>query len=334
MLTAAELAILCDADVVGCGDRSVAAAAPLNFARACDIAWIGDATRISDAAASKAGIVLVPRGVNSNDSTGTFLVCDDPIAALARVLVALERQPTMGWIPEGGGLVDATALLGTEVHVSANVVIGPGVVVGAGSWIGPNCVIENGVEINEGCHLGSGCIIGAGTRIGNRCRIGAGALIGTAPDAYHWHEDGMKPAPAFGVVILGDSVVVGPGTQIQRAVESATMVGDHTMIGSQCLIGHDCRIGAHTVIGGQSGLGASCEVGDHVVISVQVGINVGITIGERARIGPRSGVLGNVPAGETWLGAPAAPKLKALRQFAAVRRLAERSLDKNVLSET
>src|SRR5690349_11713882 len=155
MLTAAELAVLCEAEVLGSGDRSVAAVAPLNFARSCDIAWIGDATRISDAAASKAGIVLVPRGFDSNDSTATFLVCDDPIAALARVLDALERQPTtMGWIPEGGGLVDATAQLGKEVHVSANVVIGPGVVVGAGSWIGPSCIIESGVEINEGCHLG------------------------------------------------------------------------------------------------------------------------------------------------------------------------------------
>ncbi len=326
MLNVAELANLCDAEVFGLADRPIAAVAPLNIARSCDIAWIGDATRVDDAAASNAGAVLVPHGANPAGANTTFLVCNDPVAALALVIESLERQSlTPGWIPEGGGLVDATAQLGTDVYVSPNVVIGAGVTVGSASWLGPNCVVESGAELGEGCHVGAGSIIGAGTRIGNRCQIGAGAIVGSAPDAYHWHEGGMKPVPAFGVAILGDYVVVGPGTQVQRSVEGATMVGEHTMIGSQCLIGHDCRIGAHAMIGGQSGVGAGCEVGNHVVISVQVGINVGITIGERARIGPRSGVLGDVPAGETWLGAPAVPKLMALKQFAILRRLTQRS---------
>jgi UDP-3-O-[3-hydroxymyristoyl] glucosamine N-acyltransferase len=328
MLSVAELAHLCDAEVLGIADRPIAAVAPLNIARARDIAWIGDATRVGDVAASNAGAVLVPHDVNRAGANSALVICNDPVAALALVIEALERQsPTPGWIPDGGGLVDATAQLGTGTFVSPNVVIGAAVTVGSGSWLGPGCVIESGVELGEGCHVGAGSIVGAGTRIGNHCRIGAGAIVGSAPDAYHWHEGGMKPVPAFGVAILSDYVVVGPGTQVQRAVEGVTMVGEHTMIGSQCLIGHDCRIGAHAMIGGQSGVGAGCEVGNHVVISVQVGINVGITIGERARIGPRSGVLGDVPAGETWLGAPAVPKLMALKQFAILRRLTQRSSD-------
>lgn len=333
MLSAAELAVLCDAEVLGFAGRPIAAVAPINLARPCDLAWIGDSAHLDDAVSSQAGALIVPRGANAEHAGVTLLVSSDPVSALKLVIEALERQSlTVGSFPEGGGLVDSTVQLGADVHISPNVVIGPGTVVGAGTWIGPNVVIESGVELGDGCHVGAGSLIGGGTRVGHRCRIGAGSLLGTRPDAYHWDEGGMKPVPAFGVVILSDYVDLGPGTQVQRAVEGSTVVGDHTMIGSQCLIGHDCRIGMHTMIGGQSGLGASCEVGDHVVISVQVGVNVGIHVGDRARIGARSGVLRNVPAGETWLGTPAAPKLVALRQLAALRRLASRQADGQTFS--
>jgi UDP-3-O-[3-hydroxymyristoyl] glucosamine N-acyltransferase len=178
------------------------------------------------------------------------------------------------------------------------------------------------VEIGERCRVGAGSIVGAGTRIGDDCRIGPAAVVGSPPDAYQWSDGGMRAVPACGVVVLGERVLVGAGTLIQRGVERATVIGAYTAIGSQCTVGHDSKVGMHGMVGAQSGLAASCDVGDHVQISVQVGIGIGVHVGDRARIGARSGVMRNVPAGETWLGSPAEPKRSFLRQQVAARRLA------------
>lgn len=323
MLKASELAAACDAEVVGSADRMIAAVAPLEIARTCDLAWVGDVSRLADAmASSNAGVVLVPRGAELPDCDATFLLCRDLISARVLVIEALERHRSHSERADSAASVDPTARLGPEVVVSQHAIIGSAVVVGAGSWIGPNCVIGSGVELGKRCSVEAGSIIGAGTRIGDGCRIGPGAVIGSPPDAYEWREGGMRAIPSCGVVVLRDRVIVGAGTLIQRGVEKATIVGESTMIGSQCLIGHDSRVGMHSMVGAQSGLAAGCDVGDHVMISVQVGISIGVRVGNRARVGPKSGVMTNIPDGETWLGAPAEPKMTFLRQQAASRRLA------------
>jgi UDP-3-O-[3-hydroxymyristoyl] glucosamine N-acyltransferase len=47
----------------------------------------------------------------------------------------------------------------------------------------------------------------------------------------------------------------------------------------------------------------------------------GITIGSRAVVGAGSGVMTDIPAGETWLGSPAALATDTTRMWAAQRRL-------------
>lgn len=321
MLNASELAAVCDAEVIGPRGRRVAAVAPVEFARLCDLTWIGDSSRLDQVMATcGAGVVLVQRGAKLPDCDATFLVCRDLLSARVSAIEALERSAAETARGLGFGAVDSSAELASDVVVSPFSVIGALTKIGAGVWIGPNCVIGPGVDLGRGCHLGAGSIIGAGTRLGAECLIGAGAIVGSQPDAYDWRDGGMRPAPAIGVVILEDRVRVGPATLIQRGVERPTIVGANTMIGSQCLIGHDSRVGQHCAIGAQSGLAASCVIGDHVMISVQVGISIGVHVGDRARIGPKAGVMSSVPAGETWLGSPAIPKMNFLRQQAGARR--------------
>jgi UDP-3-O-[3-hydroxymyristoyl] glucosamine N-acyltransferase len=52
-----------------------------------------------------------------------------------------------------------------------------------------------------------------------------------------------------------------------------------------------------------------------------VGVADNITIGNMARVGANGGVMNDIPAGETWLGAPAMPAKEAARNLALFRRL-------------
>jgi UDP-3-O-[3-hydroxymyristoyl] glucosamine N-acyltransferase len=327
MLRASELAAACDADIVGNAERLVSSVAPLAIARPCDLAWVGGigdlATQVTS---SKAGVLLVPSGAVPPDCDATLLVCRDFLSAREAAIATLERRAgERARNQHGTPVVDSSASLGHDVLVSQFAVVGPDSVVGAASWIGPNCVIESAVEIGERCRIGPGSIIGAGTRIGDDCTVGPGAMVGSPPDAYQWSDGGTRAALACGVVVLGDRVLVGAGTVIQRGVEKATVVGAYTAIGSQCTIGHDSRVGMHSMVGAQSGLAANCDVGDHVLISVQVGIGIAVRVGDGARLSARSGVMRNVPAGETWMGSPAEPKMAHLRGQVIVRRLAARN---------
>ncbi|HLH72431.1 MAG TPA: UDP-3-O-(3-hydroxymyristoyl)glucosamine N-acyltransferase, partial [Chloroflexota bacterium] len=53
-----------------------------------------------------------------------------------------------------------------------------------------------------------------------------------------------------------------------------------------------------------------------------VGLAPHASIGKGARVAARSGVMGHIPAGETWGGYPAKPRLQWMRQEATLARLA------------
>jgi UDP-3-O-[3-hydroxymyristoyl] glucosamine N-acyltransferase len=54
-----------------------------------------------------------------------------------------------------------------------------------------------------------------------------------------------------------------------------------------------------------------------------------LTIGSGARIAAKAGVISDVPAGETWAGYPARPRMIWLREAAAMARAARRKKKAN-----
>ena len=60
------------------------------------------------------------------------------------------------------------------------------------------------------------------------------------------------------------------------------------------------------------------------VIAGQAGIAGHLRVGKGARIGAQAGVMGDIPAGQDWVGSPAMPARETFRQIAALRRLATR----------
>lgn len=193
-----------------------------------------------------------------------------------------------------------------DVHPTA--VLGPGVRVGARTRIGAFCVIEF-AEIGEDCEIKSHAVIG-------------GNGLGVEGD-----ETGRLALFHVGTVLLGDRVRVGAQTCIDRGLLGSTVIEDDVKLDNLVQIAHNCRIGARTVCASFVGVSGSCDVGEDVLMGGQVGLADHVSVGDGAQLMAKSGVMHDVPPGERWMGQPAKPVRRFMREVATLRKLAQKRGD-------
>lgn len=147
------------------------------------------------------------------------------------------------------------AQLGDRVELQAGAYVGHGATIGSDSVVMAGAVLYHDVEIGERCVIHSGAVIGADG-------------FGFIPD-----ERGEIHAVAqLGSVTVGDDVVVGASTTIDRGAIENTTIGNGVKIDNQVQIGHNCRIGDNTLICGCVGLSGSTTVGKNCVLAGAVGV--------------------------------------------------------------
>jgi UDP-3-O-[3-hydroxymyristoyl] glucosamine N-acyltransferase len=130
--------------------------------------------------------------------------------------------------------------------------------------------------------------------------------------------------PQLGRVILQDDVSVGAGTCIDRGAWDDTVVGEASKIDNLVQIAHNVRLGRGCLLAGQVGLSGSVVVGDGAQFGGRAGVADHLTIGAGARVLAAAGVMNDIPAGETWVGAPARPVRRFMRETAWLARQAQR----------
>jgi len=106
-------------------------------------------------------------------------------------------------------------------------------------------------------------------------------------------------------VILGDNVVIGSKTNIDRGSWRDTVIGDGTNIDHLCHIAHNVRIGKHTWIAAGSVLCGSCEVGDRCQIGAGTIILPHVKVGNKVITGAGAVVTNDVPSNKIVKGVPA-----------------------------
>ena len=84
------------------------------------------------------------------------------------------------------------------------------------------------------------------------------------------------------------------------------------------------KIGRGCILVSQVGIAGSTEIGDFVVLAGQVGVAGHLKIGSMAKVAAKSGVTKNIPAKEEWMGYPAMPMKKYLRQSVYLSKAVER----------
>ncbi len=335
-ITTGWLAQHLNAELLGAADVKLCGVDSLEMAGPGDVTFIRDDGFASGWAGSKAAAAIVTRGGRLADAHATsdarprLVVANADIAMIAVLsLFAPERARH-----EPG--VHPSAVVDPTAEIDATASIGPCCVIGAGAKVCAGAILESNIAIGNDAVVGAGTLLHAGVVVGERCVIGSRcelhANVSIGADGFGYvpnpkptgPHDAVLKIPHIGYVRVGDAVEIGANSCVDRGKFGATTIGDGTKIDNLVQIGHNCRIGKCCLICGHVGLSGSVTLGDGAILAGKVGVSDGITIGAGARVGANSGVMNDVPAGETWFGAPAIPAGTQRRNMVVLRDIADR----------
>jgi UDP-3-O-[3-hydroxymyristoyl] glucosamine N-acyltransferase len=180
-------------------------------------------------------------------------------------------------------------------------------------------VIGPGVTIGRRTRIGAGASI-AFALIGDDVKILAGAVIGEDGFGVAGDASGPVDVPHLGRVVIQDRVTVGANSTIDRGAFDDTVIGEDAKIDNLCHIAHNCIIGRGVLIAAFAGISGSTTIGDGATLAGRVGVADHRKIGAGATLAGASAVMQDVPPGEIWMGYPAKPMRKFLREVAWLNR--------------
>jgi sugar O-acyltransferase (sialic acid O-acetyltransferase NeuD family) len=116
-----------------------------------------------------------------------------------------------------------------------------------------------------------------------------------------------QPALVHPAASLADSTGVAPGAVVLAgAVATADVViGPHVVVMPACVLTHDDVLGGFATLASGVRLGGGVRVGMGAYLGAATAVREGCRVGEWSLVGMGSVVLRDIPAFETWWGAPA-----------------------------
>jgi UDP-3-O-[3-hydroxymyristoyl] glucosamine N-acyltransferase len=228
---------------------------------------------------TKASAVLLSPQFIANCQTNK-LVMADPYKGLIQLASLFQKKPT----PEKG--IHPTAVIGKECVIGNNVSIGAFCVIGSHCVIGENTCIEansilsDNVVIGKEGYLFAKVTIYPHVKIGDRIVIHSGAVIGSEGFGMIREPQGWKTIPHLGSVIIGNDVVIGANTTIDRGSLDDTIIENGVKLDNQIQVAHGVVIGENTVVAGCVGIAGSTQIGKNCMIGGGTGINDNIVIAD------------------------------------------------------
>lgn len=303
------------ADIGGDADREITGAAPADSAGPGDLCYY-EGKKGAALATAPAACVIPPVLAHLAPKAAALILSDRPRSLFARLVPALVRPRSL---VAGAPAIDPTAKLEEGVRLMPGAVIGPGAEIGAGAEIGPNAVIGPGVAIGRRTRIGARASISF-SLIGDDVNILAGAVLGEQGFGIAGDASGPVDVPHLGRVVVQDRVTIGANSCIDRGVFDDTLIGEDTKIDNLCHIAHNCVVGRGVIMAAFAGVSGSTKIGDGVTLAGRVGIGDHRSIGAGATLAGASAVMQDVPPGEIWMGYPAKPMRKFLREVAWLNR--------------
>lgn len=318
-----EIARLVGGEVVGDGEREIAAVKKIEEAGPGDISFIANVKYLKYHESTQASALIVGPDFMTTRTDISYIRTADPYVAFVIVMRAYApevKHPAPG--------IDPTAVIASDVTLGTDVSIGPHVVIGAGCRIGddtiiyPNTVLGSNVSVGRETIIYSNVSLYAGTQIGSYVIIHAGAVLGA--DGFGFaprHDGGWEKIPQTGIVVVEDDVEIGANVTIDRATLGQTLICQGVKLDNLIHIAHNVVVGKNTVIAAQAGISGSTRIGVNNMIAGQVGIVGHIDTAPDVIIEAQSGVSKSIRKSGRYFGHPVKEHAQALRQEGALRQL-------------
>ena len=324
-LTLSELARLVDGDIVRGGlDLLVDGIASLDEAGPSELSFLGNEKYRAQFLATRAGAVIVPRGVTEGPESSALIAADNPSfafgLAVKHFVASLARTFTPGIHPRAS--VDESARLDpAKVRIHAGAVVMAGAEIGDGSEIGPNAVVGEKVRIGRDCLIHANVTVRERCTLGDRVILQPGAVIGSDGYGYEVIDGRHVKIDQVGIVEIQNDVEVGANTTIDRARFGRTVIGEGSKIDNLVQVAHNVQLGKHCLLVSQSGVAGSARTGDYVVVAAQAGVGGHVKIGAKSVLAGRAGATADLEGGQTYSGMPARPFMEEQRSRAMIRQL-------------
>ena len=319
--TAAEIAKLLGADVLGDASLVLKGFAPADRAQPGDLTFAENESYFARAEQSAASAIIIDGSAAS--SRKTLIRVPNARIAFAKVLPLFFPEPAFAAGIHPTAIVPASAQVDPTAHV------GPYCIVGEKARIGPRSVLQGLNYVGADCLLGEdvnlfpNVTLYPRTQVGHRVRIHSGTVVGSDGFGYVLDNGIHRKVPQIGNVIICDDVELGANMTVDRGALGPTIVGKGTKIDNLVQIAHNVTVGEHCIIVSQAGVAGSTKLGNYVILGGQVGLAGHLKIGSRVSVAAQSGVMHNIPDGEKWIWTPAQPDRQAKRQMIALQQLPE-----------
>jgi UDP-3-O-[3-hydroxymyristoyl] glucosamine N-acyltransferase len=320
----------------GDADLEVTGAAGLDIAESGQITFLANPKYTPQILTTRASAIFLREDEAIERPDIAVLRAKDPYLAYTRALRVFNPEPEITAFIHPRAVIDETAEVAADAHVSANVVIGKNCSIGAKTKIFPNVTIYEGTRIGANCVIHSGVSIRENSEIGDNCIIHNNTTIGSDGFGYAKTEEKQwLKIPQTGRVVIEDDVEIGANTAIDCASVGETRIRRGAKIDNLVQIGHSCTVEENSLICAQTGLAGSSVIGKRVILAGQVGIAGHLKVGDDVVVTAKSATSHNVENGKVISGIPAFDNRDWLRSIAAFRRLGEmartvRNLEKQI----
>ena len=309
--SAQQIAAVLGGTLVGNPNAKVSDVAPIEQAQAYHLAFITDEKYLPFLETTKAGVVLVSKGLSISDyrlaDNQAIILVENARGAMGQLLTMVSKamnpakrgveQPSFvceGVVVPEDAYIGTFAYIGKNVRLGAGVQIYPNVYIGDNVTIGDHTILYAGVKVYSHCKIGADCILHAGAVVGSDG-------FGFEPDA----QGVNQKIPQIGNVIIEDDVEIGANTTIDRAMMGSTIVRKNAKIDNLVQIAHNVEVGESTFCCAQVGIAGSTKIGKHCILAGQVGVAGHIEVVDNCIFGAQTGVAGNIRKPGMYSGSPA-----------------------------
>ncbi len=274
-------------ELIGDGELAITHVASLSNAKPGQITFLAASKHLSKLTGTQASAIVVSEE-NRHATDLPRIITDNPYSYFAKLSALMNPAPVYAQGVDASAVVHISATIPDSCVIAAHSVIGGDVQLGENVVIGPGCIIGERVIIGAGSQLQANVVVYHDCVIGKSCTLAAGAIIGS--DGFGYAEDSGQwvKIPQVGRVVIEDRVDIGANTTIDRGTLDDTVIAEGVKLDNLIQIGHNCRIGAHTVIAGCVGIAGSAVIGKHCRIGGAAMILGHLEIADGVTISPGS----------------------------------------------